>query len=214
MPRARRSPQAPDRAGQRADAAARGRGIRSRHLLWKVVSSDGHPISGEFAFTVTPAATPTPEPTESATATPTPDDDRGHDALPVRDARRERQLERRSAVDHRGPHPARSAEPSCISWSRGRAAGRDAKPSRPRAGLPPTDGWQYASLRRRHSRRGPGGYVAAVRSAQLGLSVAVIEEKYWGGVCLNVGCIPSSTPQERGSRAHVQPQGRPVRHLR
>ena len=38
---------------------------------------------------------------------------------------------------------------------------------------------------------GPGGYVAAVRSAQLGLSVAVIEEKYWGGVCLNVGCIPS-----------------------
>ncbi|MBQ9918739.1 MAG: FAD-dependent oxidoreductase, partial [Microbacterium sp.] len=36
---------------------------------------------------------------------------------------------------------------------------------------------------------GPGGYVAAVRGAQLGLSVAVIEEKYWGGVCLNVGCI-------------------------
>ncbi|MHA7662511.1 dihydrolipoyl dehydrogenase [Mycolicibacterium sp. HS_4_1] len=38
---------------------------------------------------------------------------------------------------------------------------------------------------------GPGGYVAAIRAAQLGLSVAVIEEKYWGGVCLNVGCIPS-----------------------
>ena len=38
---------------------------------------------------------------------------------------------------------------------------------------------------------GPGGYVAAVRSAQLGLSVAIIEEKYWGGVCLIVGCIPS-----------------------
>ncbi|MEJ3405099.1 dihydrolipoyl dehydrogenase [Rathayibacter sp. YIM 133350] len=38
---------------------------------------------------------------------------------------------------------------------------------------------------------GPGGYVAAVRAAQLGKSVAVIEEKYWGGVCLNVGCIPS-----------------------
>ncbi len=29
---------------------------------------------------------------------------------------------------------------------------------------------------------GPGGYVAAIRAAQLGLSVAVIEEKYWGGV--------------------------------
>lgn len=38
---------------------------------------------------------------------------------------------------------------------------------------------------------GPGGYVAAVRAAQLGLRVAVVEEKYWGGVCLNVGCIPS-----------------------
>jgi dihydrolipoyl dehydrogenase len=38
---------------------------------------------------------------------------------------------------------------------------------------------------------GPGGYTAAVRAAQLGRSVAVVEEKYWGGVCLNVGCIPS-----------------------
>ena len=38
---------------------------------------------------------------------------------------------------------------------------------------------------------GPGGYVAAIRAAQLGKSVAVVEAKYWGGVCLNVGCIPS-----------------------
>ncbi len=38
---------------------------------------------------------------------------------------------------------------------------------------------------------GPGGYTAAVRAAQLGLRAAVIEKKYWGGVCLNVGCIPS-----------------------
>ena len=38
---------------------------------------------------------------------------------------------------------------------------------------------------------GPGGYVAAIRSAQLGLKTAIIEKKYWGGVCLNVGCIPS-----------------------
>lgn len=38
---------------------------------------------------------------------------------------------------------------------------------------------------------GPGGYVAAIKAAQLGLSVAVVEDKYWGGVCLNVGCIPS-----------------------
>lgn len=38
---------------------------------------------------------------------------------------------------------------------------------------------------------GPGGYVAAIRAAQLGLSAAIIERQYWGGVCLNVGCIPS-----------------------
>jgi dihydrolipoamide dehydrogenase len=40
---------------------------------------------------------------------------------------------------------------------------------------------------------GPGGYVAAVRAAQLGLDVAIVERKYWGGVCLNVGCIPAKT---------------------
>ncbi len=38
---------------------------------------------------------------------------------------------------------------------------------------------------------GPGGYVAAIRASQLGLKTAIIEKKYWGGVCLNVGCIPS-----------------------
>ncbi len=38
---------------------------------------------------------------------------------------------------------------------------------------------------------GPGGYVAAVRAAQLGLSVALIEEEHLGGVCLNWGCIPT-----------------------
>ncbi|WP_211215542.1 dihydrolipoyl dehydrogenase [Corynebacterium maris] len=40
---------------------------------------------------------------------------------------------------------------------------------------------------------GPGGYVAAIRAAQLGKKVAVIEKQYWGGVCLNVGCIPSKS---------------------
>ena len=50
---------------------------------------------------------------------------------------------------------------------------------------------------------GPGGYVAAVRSAQLGLSVAIIEEKYWGGVCLNVGCIPSKALLRNADLAHV-----------
>lgn len=38
---------------------------------------------------------------------------------------------------------------------------------------------------------GPGGYVAALRASQLGASVGVVEERYIGGVCLNVGCIPS-----------------------
>lgn len=50
---------------------------------------------------------------------------------------------------------------------------------------------------------GPGGYVAAVRSAQLGLSVAIIEQKYWGGVCLNVGCIPSKALLRNADLAHV-----------
>ncbi len=38
---------------------------------------------------------------------------------------------------------------------------------------------------------GPGGYVAAIRAAQLGLKAAVIEKDKPGGVCLNIGCIPS-----------------------
>ncbi|CAM5788936.1 dihydrolipoyl dehydrogenase [Brevibacillus borstelensis] len=38
---------------------------------------------------------------------------------------------------------------------------------------------------------GPGGYVAAIRAAQLGKTVAVVEKAELGGVCLNVGCIPS-----------------------
>jgi dihydrolipoamide dehydrogenase len=38
---------------------------------------------------------------------------------------------------------------------------------------------------------GPGGYVAAIRAAQLGMRVACVEREYLGGTCLNVGCIPS-----------------------
>ncbi len=38
---------------------------------------------------------------------------------------------------------------------------------------------------------GPGGYIAAIRAAQLGLSVAVVEKEFVGGTCLNIGCIPS-----------------------
>ncbi|WP_406165921.1 dihydrolipoyl dehydrogenase [Streptomyces sp. NBC_00996] len=50
---------------------------------------------------------------------------------------------------------------------------------------------------------GPGGYVAAIRAAQLGLSAAVVEEKYWGGVCLNVGCIPSKALLRNAELAHI-----------
>ncbi len=38
---------------------------------------------------------------------------------------------------------------------------------------------------------GPGGYVAAIRGAQLGLKVAVVEREQLGGICLNWGCIPT-----------------------
>mgnify|MGYP000556192442 FL=1 len=38
---------------------------------------------------------------------------------------------------------------------------------------------------------GPGGYVAAIRAAQLGAEVSLIEKQYLGGTCLNVGCIPT-----------------------
>ena len=38
---------------------------------------------------------------------------------------------------------------------------------------------------------GPGGYVAAIRAAELGQKVTIIERDAIGGVCLNIGCIPS-----------------------
>jgi dihydrolipoamide dehydrogenase len=40
---------------------------------------------------------------------------------------------------------------------------------------------------------GPGGYVAAIRASQLGLNTAIVEKEWLGGVCLNVGCIPSKS---------------------
>ena len=50
---------------------------------------------------------------------------------------------------------------------------------------------------------GPGGYVAAIRASQLGKKVAVVEKKYWGGVCLNVGCIPSKALIKNAELAHL-----------
>ena len=50
---------------------------------------------------------------------------------------------------------------------------------------------------------GPGGYVAAIKAAQLGLKVACVERQYLGGTCLNVGCIPSKAMLESSHRFHA-----------
>jgi dihydrolipoamide dehydrogenase len=50
---------------------------------------------------------------------------------------------------------------------------------------------------------GPGGYVCAVRAAQLGLKTAVVEKQWMGGVCLNVGCIPSKALLKNADVAHT-----------
>lgn len=50
---------------------------------------------------------------------------------------------------------------------------------------------------------GPGGYVAAIRSAQLGLKTAIVEKEWWGGVCLNVGCVPSKALLRNAELAHI-----------
>jgi len=49
---------------------------------------------------------------------------------------------------------------------------------------------------------GPGGYTAAIRAAQLGKSVALIEKEFLGGTCLNVGCIPSKTLLSNAATLH------------
>ena len=49
---------------------------------------------------------------------------------------------------------------------------------------------------------GPGGYVAAIRAAQLGLKVVVVEKDKPGGVCLNIGCIPSKSLIHQASLFH------------
>jgi len=65
---------------------------------------------------------------------------------------------------------------------------------------------------------GPGGYVAAIRAAQLGLSVTVVEQQYYGGTCLNVGCIPSKALLEDSLRyselAHMKQRGIEVEGVR
>jgi len=50
---------------------------------------------------------------------------------------------------------------------------------------------------------GPGGYVAAIRAAQLGLRTAIVERQYMGGVCLNIGCIPTKALLKNAEVAHT-----------
>jgi dihydrolipoamide dehydrogenase len=50
---------------------------------------------------------------------------------------------------------------------------------------------------------GPGGYVCAIRAAQLGKKVAIVEEEFMGGICLNVGCIPSKSLLKNAEVAHL-----------
>ena len=55
---------------------------------------------------------------------------------------------------------------------------------------------------------GPGGYVAAIRAAQLGAKVTLVEKEHLGGTCLNIGCIPHQVPAaQRGA-------GRPTSRTR
>lgn len=57
---------------------------------------------------------------------------------------------------------------------------------------------------------GPGGYVAAIRAAQLGQQVTIVEGKHIGGVCLNVGCIPSKALIHAG---HTYQESQHARYL-
>ncbi|MEM5776727.1 MAG: FAD-dependent oxidoreductase, partial [Anaerolineaceae bacterium] len=50
---------------------------------------------------------------------------------------------------------------------------------------------------------GPGGYVCAIRAAQLGLKTAIVDKQWLGGVCLNVGCIPTKALLKNAEVAHT-----------
>jgi dihydrolipoamide dehydrogenase len=54
---------------------------------------------------------------------------------------------------------------------------------------------------------GPAGYVAAIRASQLGLKTAIVEKRWLGGVCLNVGCIPSKALLRNAEIAQILRRG-------
>ena len=55
---------------------------------------------------------------------------------------------------------------------------------------------------------GPGGYVAAIRAAQLGLKTAIVERDQLGGVCLNWGCIPTKSLLRNAEIMELLKQGK------
>jgi dihydrolipoamide dehydrogenase len=55
---------------------------------------------------------------------------------------------------------------------------------------------------------GPGGYVAAIRGAQLGLKVAIVEREHMGGICLNWGCIPTKAMLRSSEVFHLMHRAR------
>jgi dihydrolipoamide dehydrogenase len=54
---------------------------------------------------------------------------------------------------------------------------------------------------------GPGGYVCAIRAAQLGLKTAIADKQFLGGICLNVGCIPSKSLLRNAEIARILREG-------
>jgi dihydrolipoamide dehydrogenase len=61
---------------------------------------------------------------------------------------------------------------------------------------------------------GPGGYVAAIRAAQLGLNTAIIEREHLGGICLNWGCIPTKALLRTSELYHTMKASLGVRPCR
>ncbi len=61
---------------------------------------------------------------------------------------------------------------------------------------------------------GPGGYVAAIRAAQLGMKTAVVERENLGGICLNWGCIPTKALLRTAEIGHILQHRRRLRLLR
>ncbi|MFP3366991.1 FAD-dependent oxidoreductase, partial [Pseudoalteromonas sp. SIMBA_148] len=55
---------------------------------------------------------------------------------------------------------------------------------------------------------GPGGYVTAVRAAQLGLKTAIVEREHLGGICLNWGCIPTKALLRSAEIKHYAENGK------